>query len=184
MLHTSWNTKVKCVRHIGKRKRVASSFQRKQDVKVDKDVFTVSNNKHPRLSVSQVTARETDTESALDPAWEPSYLPYNTKTSLRVWLSSWLLQELRNHQSWLWHFSSFLFQPDKQTSVITTVWCCCIICFFCYCKPMWSFKPHNSALLLLYQAEKRWNTDCYSHCSCPFFDVSASLKSACWHFGV
>lgn len=72
------------VKHIGKRKRVASSFQRKQDVKKDKDVSTDSNNTHTCLSFSQVTARETDTELALDPAWEPSSPPYNTQTLLPV----------------------------------------------------------------------------------------------------
>lgn len=68
---------------LRKRKWVVSSLQRKQDVKRQRCV-TVSNNTHSRLSFSQVTAREADTELALDPAWEPSSLPYNTKTSLLV----------------------------------------------------------------------------------------------------
>lgn len=63
-----------------KRKWVICSLQRKQDVKIDNNVLTVSKNTHSRLSFSQATARETDTELALAPAWEPSSLPYNTET--------------------------------------------------------------------------------------------------------
>lgn len=101
------------------------------------------------VSVSQVTAREADTELASDPAWEPSCLPSNC---LR--LSSWLVWGHKKNLP-LFHFFHSLSSAVPY-----------FILFFRNCYPVWSCNPQNLTLLLLYQVKKKKrNTDCCSHCS-------------------
>lgn len=134
---------------LRKRKWVVSSLQRKQDVKRQRCV-TVSNNTHSRLSFSQVTARETDTELALDPAWEPSSLPYNTKTLLLVWLSSWFLQKLTHYNFSLDFAIHCPFHYNDTNEMVSSQNYGVAVLFLCDCKPVRSCQPHNLTLFLLY----------------------------------